>query len=621
MSFYSRLIALFRPQRLDAELDDEIEFHLNSRIEQFLADGMPAAEARRRALVAFHGPERVKEECRDADRVRWIEIGWRDFRYAVRNLRSSPLFTAAAILSLALGIGANTAVFSLLYASLWKPLPVRDPAQIYHLMRGNPANPEDEPSYSYPLYHLIADAAQPYAEVLAKTSCRRVEFGLGPTPTEHVVGEAVSGNYFSALRVDPALGRVIAPADDSALGGNRIAILSYTFWTRRFAADPTVLGRTIYFKETPYSVAGVAARGFSGVESETGVDVWVPASTDLPRNALSGPNYNVLRLLARLHTGVDPARLQAAVDHVFRTHLESVILPRLPLFFRQRSASQHIKVRPASAGFSVLGRKYERPLLILLAVVALVLLISCANVANLILARNSARAHEIGVRLALGAGRTRIFGQLLAESLLLAVAGAAAGAALAFWGCRLIVGLLPHSAIPVAYNFTPNLTVLAFAASIAVFTALLFGVAPALRAIRGSDGALVKGSARSTTRTVAPRLLVAGQLAVTLLLLIGAGLFLGTVRNFRDTDLGFPSDRLTTFSIALPRATPPARVREMYANIRGERFEPNSACSADARSLTLDLTSAASQPPDPDRGEYCPLPYRGSRQRCRICGY
>jgi predicted permease len=435
-------------------------------------------------------------------------------------------------------------------------------------MRGDPADPDNEPSYSYPLYRLIADTAQPYAEVLAKTPYRRVSFGLDPTPAERIVGESVSGNYFSALRVDPALGRVIGPGDDTALGGNRIAILSYAFWTRRFAADRSVLGRTIYYKETPYTVAGVAARGFSGVESEADVDVWVPASTDLPRNALTGPNFNALRLLARLRPGADPARFEAVVDRVFRAHLQAVVLPHLPLLFRERSAKQHVVVRPAGSGFSALGRKYERPLLILLAVVALVLLISCANVANLILGRHAARAQEIGVRLALGASRTRIFGQLFVESLILAAAGAGLGMVVALWGCRFIVALLPPTAIPVAFGFGPNFTVLGFTAVIAILTALLFGIAPALRAIRGSSGPLVKSSGRATRRSLTPRILVAGQLAITLLLLIGAGLFLRTIRNFHAVDLGFPSEHLTTFSIALPRATPPARIREAYASIR-----------------------------------------------------
>ena len=225
----------------------------------------------------------MKEECREADVIHWLDTAWRDLRYALRTLRASPLFTATAVLSLALGIGANTAVFTLLYASLWKPLPVQEPQQIVHLMRGNAATPDAEPSFSYKLFGLIADSARPYGEVLAKSTFGMRKFGLDVSSPERVVGEAVSANYFSALRVDPSIGRLFESQDDNVLGGNRVAVLSHAFWTRRFQADPSVIGRTVYYKETPYSVIGVARPGFAGVEAEAMVDVWVPISTDISK--------------------------------------------------------------------------------------------------------------------------------------------------------------------------------------------------------------------------------------------------------------------------------------------------------------------------------------------------
>ena len=568
MSWINRLIGLVRPTRLDAELDDELRFHVESRVRQYLAEGMTPDAARRRARLAFGSSDRVKEECREADAIQWLDTAWRDLRYALRTLRASPLFTATAVLSLALGIGANTAVFTLLYASLWKPLPVQEPQQIVHLMRGNPATPDAEPSFSYKLFGLIADAARPYGEVLAKSTFGMRKFGLDVSSPERVVGEAVSANYFSALRVDPSIGRLLESQDDNVLGGNRVAVLSHAFWARRFQSDPSVIGRTVYYKETPYSVIGVARPGFAGVESEAMVDVWVPISTDIPRSALTGPNFNSLRLLARLHPGANPARVQAVLDGVFRSHLENEILRKVPAAFRPAVAAQHLVVRPASAGFSAMGRRYERPLVILLAVVVLVLLISCANVANLVMARNSGRAHEINLRLALGAGGARVAAQLLMETALLALAGASCGVALALWACRLVVSLLPQSAVPLAFDFRPNPIVLAFTAAIAVSTTLLFGLAPALRAARAGRTLQLKSGSRTTGRTLAPRLLVAGQLALSLLLLIAAGLFLGTVRNFKAIDLGFQADHLVTFGLSFPRATPPERVRQVYAQVR-----------------------------------------------------
>lgn len=229
MSWINRLGGLIRPKRLDAELDEELRFHIESRVRQYVAGGMTPDAARRRARLAFGSSDRVKEECREADVIHLLDTAWRDLRYALRTLRASPLFTATAVLSLALGIGANTAVFTLLYASLWKPLPVQQPQQIVHLMRGNAAPPDAEPSFSYKLFGLIADAARPYGEVLAKSTFGMRKFGLDISSPERVVGEAVSANYFSALRVDPSIGRLFESQDDNVLGGNRVAVLSHAF--------------------------------------------------------------------------------------------------------------------------------------------------------------------------------------------------------------------------------------------------------------------------------------------------------------------------------------------------------------------------------------------------------
>jgi predicted permease len=555
MSWINRFIAVFRSTRLDAELNEELQFHLDSRSR----DGMSPAEARR----ALGGYDRAIEASRDADRIRWVESASRDLRYALRTLRANPLFTLTAVFSLALGIGGNAAVFTLLRISLWKPLPVRHPEQIVQLVRKT-AESDSDGSYSYVVFRQIRDAARRFGDVAATAGFGLRRFGTDGTSSERIIGEAVSGNYFSLLAVDPVLGRLIGPEDDRATGGNAVVVLSYRFWSRRFQADPSVIGRAVWYRESPYTVIGVASKGFAGVEAETEVDVWGPISAEVPKEWLVGPHYNWLRLLGRVRPGVNLAAMQGVLDSVFRMHMARDVLPRVLEPHRSAVAKHRLVVRRASSGIATTGRRYREPLLVLFGVVALVLLISCANVANLILARHAARAREFAVRMALGAGRMRITMQLLAESLLLAATGAAVGVVVAIPACRLLVSLLPQSTPPVAYQLQPDAVVFAFTATLAAVTAVLFGVAPAL----GATKIAWTSGTRATWRPRLGRVLVAGQLSVSVLLLIGAGLFLGTLRNIQAVDLGFHPRRLTTFNVSFPKGTPQVRARQSFVAIR-----------------------------------------------------
>ena len=386
----SGLRSLFRKEQVDRELDEELRAYQDMAAEEKMKDGMTRKEALRAVRLERGSLEVSKEIVRSGGWESLVETCWQDLRFAARMLRKSPGFTAVAVLTLALGIGANTAIFTLLHASLWTPLPVSDPKEIFHLMRASSQGDfAGEFSYSYPLFQQFRKIAAPLGEVFATEVVGPRKFGLNGVSDQRVAGEAVSGNFFSVLKVGPIAGRVLEPQDDNVLGGNHVAILSYAFWKRRFQSDASVLGRTIFYDETAYTVVGIARPGFTGIEPEVSVDVWVPATPS------ADPNLNWLRLLVRLRDGVDPKRAQARFETAFRTHVGDVLLPSASPRFKQMLEAQHITVRPAASGLATTGRKYEKPLLVLFAVVAVVLLISCANIANLILARNAARHHEI----------------------------------------------------------------------------------------------------------------------------------------------------------------------------------------------------------------------------------
>jgi len=569
-----RLRSLFRLAQADQDLDNELRDHLERATEGYVAQGMTQEEAHRRARLDLGGVEQTKEKCRDVRRVTWIQNFVQDLRFGLRMLRKSPGFTVVAILTLALGIGANTAIFTLLHASLWTPLPVSDPKEIFHLMLSSSEGDfAGESGYSYPLFQQFSKTAAPWGEVFATEVVGPRKFGLNGVSHQRIAGEAVSGNFFSVLDVGPIVGRVLEPLDDSVLGGNHVAVLSYAFWRRRFQADTSILGKTILYDETPYTVVGVARPGFFGIEPGESVDVWVPTTAvaaDLGWHP--DPNINWLRLLVRLHRGVDPAQAQAIFKVAFRAHVADVLLPSASPRSKQTLIAQDITVRPAASGLATTGRKIEKPLLVLFGVVGVVLLISCANIANLIMARNAARHHEIMVRLALGAGRARIARQLFTENLILSLLGAFSGVLLSVWGTRVLISLLPPPPLPIAFNLQPDFVVFGFTAAVAVATAMLFGLGPALRTSSEKLELSLHGGQRVIGSAWTGRLLITGQLALSLPLLVGAGLFVETLRNLETSDLGFHTENVTTFDLSYPKGTSEDRVRQAYAEIK-QRLE------------------------------------------------
>jgi len=569
------LRSLFRKEQVSKELDEELNGFLEMAAEEKIKQGMSRKDALRTVRLERGSLELTKEVVRSGGWESLVETCWQDLRFAARRLRKSPGFTTVAVLTLALGIGANTAIFTLLYASLWTPLPVSDPKEIFHLMRASSEGDfAGEFSYSYPVFQQFSKTAAPWGEVFATEVVRPRKFGLKGVSDERVAGEAVSGNFFSVLNVGPIAGRVLEPQDDNVLGGNHVAVLSYAFWKCRFQSDALVLGRRILYEETPYTVVGVARPGFAGIDQEVSVDVWVPATAAAADRGwrLPDPNLNWLRLLVRLHDGVDPKRAQAMFEAAFRTHVGDVLLPSASPRFKEMLEAQHITVRPAASGLATTGRKYEKPLLVLFAVVAVVLLISCANIANLILARNAARHHEIVVRLALGASRARVAWQLFTENLTLSLSGAFVGLLLSVWGTRVLVSLLPSSPLPMSFNLQPDYVVFGFSTGVAVATAILFGLGPALRASREKLEMTLHGGQRVIGSAWSGRLLLAGQLALSLPLLVGAGLFVETLHNLKSSDLGFNAEHVMTFHLSYLKGTSQDRLHQACAEIK-QRLE------------------------------------------------
>src|SRR6266550_2639284 len=568
------LRSLFRKEQVNRELDEELGEYLEMATDEKMKQGMSRQDALRAVRLERGSLEVSKEIVRSGGWESLVETCWQDLRFAARMLRKNPGFTAVAVLTLALGIGANTAIFTLLDASLWRPLAVSDPKEIFHVMRASSQGDfAGEFSYSYPLFQQFSRIASPWGEVFATERVGSTKFGLNGVSDEREAGEAVSGNFFSVLNVGPIVGRVLEPQDDNVLGGNHVAVLSYTFWKSRFQSDASVLGRTIFYDETPYTVVGIARPGFTGIEPEVSVDMWVPATAaGADRGWRPDPNLNWLRLLVRLHDGVDPGRAQAMFEAAFRAHVADALLPTASPRFKQMLAAQHITVRPAASGLATTGRKYEKPLLVLFGVAAVVLLISCANIANLILARNAARHREIVVRLALGASRTRIAWQLFTENLTLALSGCLVAVLLSAWGTRLLVSLLPPSSLPVAFNLRPDFAVFGFTGGVAVATAILFGLGPALRASREKLEMSLHGGQRVIGSGWRGRLLVAGQLALSLPLLVGAGLFVKTLHNLKSSDLGFHAENVVTFDLSHPKGTSQDRLRQACAEIK-QRLE------------------------------------------------
>jgi predicted permease len=560
------LFSLFRSRPLDRDLDDEITAHLALQEAEFRASGMTPAAARAAALREFGGVAQTMEEYRERRGVPWIDTARRDVRYAVRGLICNPGFTATAVLSLGLGIGANTAIFSLFHSLMLRMLPVERPEELVSMFR---TGGWGRGFVSYPLYQEIAKRSDLFVGVIGRSGVAKVRF----TPrsgarAEFTQREFVTGNYFSLLAVTAALGRVFTEDDNRTPGAHPVAVISYDLWRNRYGADPNILGARILVAEKPYTIIGVAAAGFHGVEFERRAEVWVPAM--MADAGISNPNAWWIWVVARRRPEIPVRRVQAAIDVLMRQHLDALYPSGYDAGMRQRALGQRLEVRDAAIGLSLLREEFSRPLAILLAAVGLVLLAACANVANLLLARGAARRKEIALRLSFGATRGRLVVQALTESLLLVIAGGAVGVWLAGWGQQLVIRFLPEQAGN-PFSGGPSGPVLMFTLAISAISVLLFGLGPALRSTSVDPAAgLRPGGLSRTGPLLLRRALVVTQVAFSVVLVAMAALFGHNLYALRGVDLGFRNQNVVEFSLDFPhelRSQERASIRQLAAQL------------------------------------------------------
>ncbi len=489
-----------------------------------------------------------------------------DLRFAFRSLRRSPLFSTVAIFSLALGIGANTAIFTLLDQVLLRKLPVTAPEQLVMLYQRGPHNGSNmgDRMHSYPIYRDYQQKAAPLAEVL----CRRlasVSVSVD-NQTERADAELVSGNYFTMLGVKPAIGRVFnSPEDDRVYQGHPVVVLSHDYWLRRFAGDSGIIGKKILVNNYPMTIVGVSAAGFAGLDPTVSTQIRVPILMKpaiLPewkRLEMEDRRTRWVQVFARLKPGYTAESAQAPLQVLFRQVREyEATLPaaaKWTPYARGRFLQGTIHVQRAATGYSGLRNEFSTALIVLMCMVGLVLLIACANVANLLIARASAREKEIAVRLSIGASRGQLVRQLLVESMVLSAAGGAAGIALAYamtWG---LLSLVPVEGNPLLVRPEPDLRILLFTLGLTFLTGLVFGLVPALRASRPDLWTTLKDTVGSIAgrggSLFLRKGLVAAQVALSFLLLFGAGLFVRSLQNLKATNTGFHDiDNLVTFQLS-----------------------------------------------------------------------
>jgi predicted permease len=580
--FWLRVKALFGRRRFERDLQDEMDFHLAMR-EQKLRSMAGDGNAEASAKKEFGNPTRTSEECREMRSFVFLETLWQDVRFGARLLRKTPVFTAIAIITLALGIGANTAIFSITYQVLLQLLPVPHPEELVVLRSPGPkqghvsSDGDDATSFSYPIYKDIRDrSGRVLSGVLARYAIPLSVSGLGNT--ERAAGELVSGNYFEVLGVRPAIGRIFGSQDETSVGANRVAILSFGYWTRHFGNDLSVLNKQITVNGTLLTVVGVSQPGFTGVQIGQQPDIFIP----ITMNQQMEPNSNVLEsrddhwvaLLARIKPGLSRREAESALQAIFHPILEEdMVLEKISPRRKDQFLARKLILDDGSHGRQITQAGTRGPLIMLSAMVGLVLIIACANLAGLLIARGEARQREIAVRLSLGASRGRVLRLLLTEGFLLAVCGAAAGLVIAPPLLRTMVHSIPKSAGLSGLRADLNLNLFFFALGISLFSVLVFALFPALRLLRVSVQSQLKDQSNAASAGAAGaalrKWLIVTQVILTTVLLAAAGLFTRSLINLRYVNLGFNPDHLVEFSIAPElNGYPPAQEVQLVERLR-----------------------------------------------------
>ena len=598
-SCFLRLAGFFRKRRSDTEFTAELESHLQLHIEDNLRAGMTPEGARRKALMKLGGVEQTKENYRDRRGLPLLDTLLQDLRYALRTFLRNPGFTSVVVLTLALGIGANTAIFSLMNAVLLQSLPVRNPSELVVVQYTDPQSGRENEDFSYPMYQAFRDKNSVFAGVFCRSG---VDFNATYAgQSEQATGEMVSVNYFEVLGVRPWVGRLFTQEDDRVPGAHPVAILSYGYWQSRFGGDPFIIGKQILLDTKPMTVIGVTPPNFYGTQIASSPKIRVPMMMatvfkPVPANRLQSPRHRWLTIMARRMPEVTISSAQASGDVLYHQVLEEQLSgmgSKITEHDKQRVLSTHIFLQDGRHGFAHLQAQMERPLLLLFSVTAIVLLVACANIANLLLARSAKRKKEVAVRLAIGASPKRLIRQWLTESVLLALLGAAVGMLFTVWLSAGLIRFLP-SAVRVNLKAPIDVSVLGFSLLASVVTGLLFGLAPAMQISRSSvvaamhDQAPLPGSEKHAFSLRA--MLVFVQVALSLPLLIGAGLFLHSLQNLRGINAGFVKENvfLANLNPALNGYTTD-RIRTLYNELLARvRALP------DVRAASLTTTSPIS---------------------------
>jgi macrolide transport system ATP-binding/permease protein len=605
---------LFFWRKRDQELQDEIRSHLEMAVRERIERGEAPEEALHAARREFGNEVLVKETTREMWGWGWLENLFQDIRYGLRMLRKTPGFTAVAVAALALGIGANTAIFSLIDAVLLRPLPVRDPQHLVlltwhahhspefhnyasfgdcHMRSGADENPRGC-SFSYPFFQQLQSETKVFSGVTAFGGSGQLDLS-GNGPASIVRGELVSGSFFETLGIGAAVGRTIQPADDIASAAP-VVVLSYGYWQRAFGGDTSVVGRTIRLNKVAFTIAGVAPAQFPGVTPGNAYDLYIPLSqaSSLRVNWATSTGDPVfswwLVILGRLRPGVPLPQAQAAVNVVFQNDMLHGPKP-----LSKAADDPSILLLPASQGLNGARAELSILLYVLMLTVGVVLLIACANVAGLMLSRSSARRREMAVRLALGAGRRRIARQLLTESVLLSVLGGALGCYVAYGGVRLITAVV-SSAISEPFPFLLSIDwrVLLFTGAVSILTGILFGLVPAIRSTRVDLTPALKNGPGAAS---APRgrrwislgnALVVAQVALAVVVLAAAGLFVRTLRNLETVKPGFDTNNVLLFGVD-PELLDykPAQVQSLYRDLRSRLAALPGVVSASYSSQAL----------------------------------
>jgi putative ABC transport system permease protein len=538
------LRSLLRRSQAERELDEELRYHIEQQTEQNIRLGMNPEEARQAALKSFGGVEQAKEQSRDTRRVRWIEGLWQDLRYGARMLVKRPGFTVVAVVTLALGIGANTTIFSVAYAVMWRPLPYQLPEQLVMVWERMTWEKMPQPSMNATgVFFAWREQQEVFSDVAAfedaSISIRSRYFLTGGNEPDRIMGALVSGNLFSMLGVNAALGRAFTVEDEQP-GRGQVVILSDAFWRRWFGADPDVIGKTILLSDKTFTVIGVAPPEFK-LSYPNATDLWAPLTFGPKEKAdMNGATFKVM---ARLKPGVTMAQARESMTRLTQW---------LTAPYVKSAQDMYIQLDPLHEYHFGETRK---PLLLLLAAVVAVLLIACVNVANLSSARAMDRRREIALRAAIGASRGRLIRQMLTESLTLASLGGLIGVSLAFWGRDLLVGLMPN-AVPRSGDVKIDAWALGFTALLSISVGVISGLTPAIQVSKPDLNVALKAGARGATAESRARRwrdgLVVAETALSLLLLIGAGLMIRSLWRLQHVALGFDPKNVLTMHFTIP---------------------------------------------------------------------